>query len=89
MEGTLARERIIIAGGDAVIVLSLRTVLQSVGCTVVAGARSHREAIDVLIPASTRNALMTGRYDFLGQLLDAAPQVRETADKLPYVDAFA
>ncbi|MGC1275513.1 MAG: 3-isopropylmalate dehydratase small subunit [Planctomycetaceae bacterium] len=47
------------------------------------------EAIDIAIPASTRNALMTGRYDFLGQLIDAAPQVRETADRLPYVNAFA
>jgi 3-isopropylmalate/(R)-2-methylmalate dehydratase small subunit len=47
------------------------------------------EATDVQIPASTRNALMSGRYDFLGQLLDAAPQVRETADRLPYVSAFA
>lgn len=48
----MARERIIIAGGDAVIVLSLRTVLQSVGCSVVASARSHREAIDVLMRTS-------------------------------------
>jgi 3-isopropylmalate/(R)-2-methylmalate dehydratase small subunit len=47
------------------------------------------ETIAANIPASTRNALMTGRYDFLGQLLDAAPQVRETADRLPYMTAFA
>lgn len=47
------------------------------------------ESIAANIPASTRNALMTGRYDFLGQLLDAAPQVRETADRLPYMTSFA
>ena len=47
------------------------------------------EAIAANIPASTRNALMTGRYDFLGQLLEAAPQVRETSAKLPYMTAFA
>jgi 3-isopropylmalate/(R)-2-methylmalate dehydratase small subunit len=47
------------------------------------------ESVGVVIPPSTRNALMTGRYDFLGQLLEAAPQVRETADRLPYMVAFA
>ncbi len=47
------------------------------------------EVVPANIPASTRNALMTGRYDFLGQLLDAAPQVRETADRLPYMVAFS
>ncbi len=47
------------------------------------------ETVAANIPASTRNALMTGRYDFLGQLLDAAPQVRETVDRLPYMTAFA
>jgi 3-isopropylmalate/(R)-2-methylmalate dehydratase small subunit len=47
------------------------------------------EAVAVHIPASVRNALMTGRYDFLGQLLDAAPQVRERAAQIPYVAAFA
>ncbi len=51
--------------------------------------RFGNEAIDVSIPASTRNALMTGRYDFLGQLLEAAPQVRETAARLPYISSFA
>ncbi len=47
------------------------------------------ETASLHIPSSARNALMTGRYDFLGQLLEAAPQVRETADRLPYVSAFA
>ena len=47
------------------------------------------ETIVVNIPASTRNALMSGRYDFLAQLLEAAPEVRETADRLPYVSSFA
>jgi 3-isopropylmalate/(R)-2-methylmalate dehydratase small subunit len=47
------------------------------------------EAVSVNIPASVRNALMTGRYDFLGQLLEAAPQVRERASQLPYMAGFA
>ena len=47
------------------------------------------ETASAHIPASARNALMTGRYDFLGQLIEAAPQVRETAARLPYVTAFA
>ena len=51
--------------------------------------RYGHESVSVNIPASARNALMTGRYDFLGQLLDAAPQVRERADQLPYLTAFA
>ena len=47
------------------------------------------ESVNGSIPPSTRNALMTGRYDFLGQLLEATPQVRETANRIPYVSAFA
>ena len=51
--------------------------------------RFGEEAITANIPASARNALMTGRYDFLGQLLEAAPQVRDRAAQLPYLTAFA
>jgi len=51
--------------------------------------RFGEETITVGIPASARNALMTGRYDFLGQLLEAAPQVRERAAQLPYLTTFA
>ncbi len=51
--------------------------------------RFGHESVGINIPASARNALMTGRYDFLGQLLDAASQVRERANQLPYLTAFA
>jgi 3-isopropylmalate/(R)-2-methylmalate dehydratase small subunit len=36
-----------------------------------------------------RQSLVTGNWDFLGQLLEAAPQIRATAEKLPYVKSFA
>lgn len=51
--------------------------------------RRGDETVSANIPASARNALMTGRYDFLGQLLEAAPRVRERAGQLPYLTAFA
>ena len=47
------------------------------------------DVIAINLPASARNALMTGRYDFLAQLLEASPQVRETAEQLPYMSGFA
>ena len=52
-------------------------------------ARVEDQVVAMTIPSSARNALMTGRYDFLGQLLDAAPQVQETVNSLPYMNAFA
>jgi 3-isopropylmalate/(R)-2-methylmalate dehydratase small subunit len=36
-----------------------------------------------------RQSLVTGNWDFLGQLVEAAPQVRETAQRLPYLNEFA
>lgn len=41
------------------------------------------------IPESARSALLTGEYDFLAQLLEGEPAIRETAGKLPYVTNFA
>ncbi len=35
-----------------------------------------------------RQALVTGNWDFLGQLVDAAPQVKELATRIPYVNGF-
>src|SRR6516164_2285990 len=35
-----------------------------------------------------RQALVTGNWDFLGQLVEAAPQIRETASRLPYMTGF-
>jgi 3-isopropylmalate/(R)-2-methylmalate dehydratase small subunit len=41
------------------------------------------------MPAGARNALVTGEFDFLGQLLAGEKQIRETAAKLPYMTNFA
>ena len=36
-----------------------------------------------------RQALVTGNWDFLGQLVEAGDQIRATADRLPYLNQFA
>jgi len=36
-----------------------------------------------------RQSLVTGNWDFLGQLVEAAPQIRQTAERLPYMKNFA
>jgi 3-isopropylmalate/(R)-2-methylmalate dehydratase small subunit len=46
----------------------------SAGCTMQEGARQ---------------SLVTGNWDFLGQLVEAAPQIRQTAERLPYMKNFA
>lgn len=43
----------------------------------------------VHLPAAARDALMTGRWDGLGLLLDRFEDVRATAARLPYVGGFA
>jgi 3-isopropylmalate/(R)-2-methylmalate dehydratase small subunit len=46
---------------------------------------SHRATI----PESARAALVSGAFDFLGQLLTGEPKIRRTAAKLPYLAQFA
>lgn len=41
------------------------------------------------IAGSARDALITGRYDFLSQLLEADEQIATTAASLPYMSDFA
>ena len=36
-----------------------------------------------------RQSLVTGNWDFLGQLIEAAPEIRQTAERLPYMKSFA
>jgi 3-isopropylmalate/(R)-2-methylmalate dehydratase small subunit len=36
-----------------------------------------------------RQSLVTGNWDFLGQLVEAAPQIKQTAERLPYMKSFA
>lgn len=53
--------------------------------TVTVGTKSY----PVIMPASAHEALTTGQWDFMGQLLDAQPAIKTTASKLPYLNAFA
>jgi len=41
------------------------------------------------MPDGPRKALMTGQYDALGQLLETAEDIEETARSLPYMSNFA
>lgn len=43
----------------------------------------------VTIPESARESLVTGQWDFLGQLLEAEDAIRLQADKVPYFGQFA
>lgn len=43
----------------------------------------------VAMPDGARQALLTGKYDFLAQLLDGSESTAETAAELPYVSNFA
>jgi 3-isopropylmalate/(R)-2-methylmalate dehydratase small subunit len=45
------------------------------------------ESIKVTQRDSARDALVNGRWDAIGELLDGKPQVLETAAKLPYLAA--
>ena len=47
------------------------------------------ETVPVSLPANVRDSLVTGQWDFLGQLLDATPQIRDVATHLPYLSGFA
>lgn len=46
------------------------------------------ESIAITMPEGARSALTTGQWDFLAQLLDAEAGIKETASKLPYLNAF-
>jgi 3-isopropylmalate/(R)-2-methylmalate dehydratase small subunit len=47
------------------------------------------ERLPLQMPESARKALTTGQYDFLAQLLEGEPAIRQTAGKLPYLNQFA
>jgi len=46
------------------------------------------ESLPCEIPASGRTALLTGQWDSLAQLLEGERQIRETAEKIPYLSGF-
>jgi 3-isopropylmalate/(R)-2-methylmalate dehydratase small subunit len=50
--------------------------------------RAGQLSFGFTMPAEARNALVSGQYDFLSQLLEGVPQVRERAEKLPYLNNF-
>lgn len=50
--------------------------------------RFGSESFAVTIPESARSALVSGQWDFLGQLLDGQDQIQQTARKLPYLNQF-
>ena len=45
-------------------------------------------SFSVTMPASARDALVTGQWDYLGRLLSAADQVKSHAKKIPYLTGF-
>ncbi len=51
--------------------------------------RCGGQTVGTTIPESARNSLVSGSYDFLGQLLAGEPKIRQTAAKLPYLAHFA
>jgi 3-isopropylmalate/(R)-2-methylmalate dehydratase small subunit len=56
-----------------------------INCTV------HRGKIraNATMQEGARQSLVTGNWDFLGQLVEAAPQIRQAAERLPYRNNFA
>jgi 3-isopropylmalate/(R)-2-methylmalate dehydratase small subunit len=46
-------------------------------------------SIPCTMQEGARQSLVTGNWDFLGQLVAAAPQIRQTAERLPYMKNFA
>ncbi|WP_437202543.1 3-isopropylmalate dehydratase small subunit [Planctomicrobium sp. SH664] len=51
--------------------------------------RYAEQSIDCSMPESAREALVTGQWDFLGQLLANKPQIDAKAKQLPYLTGFA
>jgi len=45
--------------------------------------------VPVTLQAGARQSLVSGNWDFLGQLVEAQTEIRETAAKLPYLNGFS
>ncbi|GIX03815.1 MAG: isopropylmalate isomerase [Planctomycetaceae bacterium] len=45
-------------------------------------------AVSVSMPDGPRQALLTGNWDFLGQLLEGTEEVHKCVSRLPYMNAF-
>ena len=55
---------------------------------VNSAVRFGGETRDVSIPASARDSLTSGQWDFLGLLLDAKSDIENTATQIPYLAGF-
>lgn len=51
--------------------------------------RCGTESFPITMQEGAWQSLVSGNWDFLGQLVEAAPQIRQTADRLPYMKNFA
>jgi 3-isopropylmalate/(R)-2-methylmalate dehydratase small subunit len=65
---------------DPALPLFVDLVAKKVRCGGVAVGGTMQEG--------ARQSLVAGNWDFLGQLVEAAPQIRETAERLPYMKNF-
>jgi 3-isopropylmalate/(R)-2-methylmalate dehydratase small subunit len=50
--------------------------------------RAGSHTIPVTILESARSSLVTGRWDFLAQLLEGESQIRQSATAIPYMNGF-
>lgn len=69
----------IAANPDLPISINLKTLEIAFGDQVVQGA----------MPASAHDALVTGQWDFLGQLLANDAAINQKMEKLPYLNGYA
>ena len=51
--------------------------------------RAATASFPCTMPAGAREALVSGQWDFLGQLLDNTPTIRQRAAQLPYMAGYA
>lgn len=56
---------------------------------VTVEVRAGTARFSVTMQEGARQSLVTGNWDFLGQLVEAAPLIRTTANRLPYLNGFA
>ena len=61
--------------------ITVDLVAKNVRCGHVSAGSTMQEG--------ARQSLVAGKWDFLGQLVEAAPQIRQTAERLPYMKNFA
>jgi 3-isopropylmalate/(R)-2-methylmalate dehydratase small subunit len=47
------------------------------------------ETFDCSMPESSRDALVTGQFDFLSQLLEGESKIRSTIESVPYLSNFS